>query len=211
MSENTNVVGNSFLDGRSNAGRFDLTSIALHWLTTVLVGAQFATTWLLSRPGANVEALLTAHRSTGMFVWAVVIARIAWRSYFAELPPFPASMPKLQQWAAKLNEYGLYVPLLLQPLTGNTGVLFRGRPFVLFAWEMPALLTPNKTIYEVLELGPRTRCCGSSRAHWASCGGGSIPWRGPAGRGSPKNAAMDGAVSREPLRHLSRVDDDPAN
>ena len=91
MSENTNVVGNSFLDARSKAGRFDLTSIALHWLTIVLVGAQFATAWLLSRPGANVEALLTAHRSTGMFVWAVVIARIAWRSYFAELPPFPAS------------------------------------------------------------------------------------------------------------------------
>jgi superoxide oxidase len=103
------------------------------------------------RPGASVEALLTAHRSTGVFVWAVVIARVALRSYFAELPPFPASMPKLQQWAAKLSEYGLYVLLLLQPLTGLASVLFRGRPFVLFGWQMPALLTPNKTIYETLD------------------------------------------------------------
>jgi cytochrome b561 len=40
------------------------------------------------------------------------LARLAWRRRFAYLPPFPESMPKLQQWIAKVNEYGLYVLLL---------------------------------------------------------------------------------------------------
>ena len=53
-------------------------------------------------------------------------------------------MPTLQQRIAKLNEYGLYGLLLVQPLTGLGNTLFRGRPFALFAWQVPTLFAPNK-------------------------------------------------------------------
>ena len=55
-------------------------------------------------------------------------------------------MPKLQQWIANANEYGLYALLLVQPITGIGDVLFHGRPFMLFVWQVPALLTPDPTI-----------------------------------------------------------------
>jgi cytochrome b561 len=55
-------------------------------------------------------------------------------------------MPKLQQSIAKANEYGLYALILVQPITGLGNLLFHGRPFELFIWEVPALLAPNAAI-----------------------------------------------------------------
>ena len=67
----------------------------------------------------------------------------AWRKTFARLPPFPASMPKLQQRAATANEYALYALLLAQPLTGLGQTIFRGAPFQLGLWRTPALTAAN--------------------------------------------------------------------
>jgi len=73
-----------------------------------------------------------------------VAARLIWRCGFAQLPPFPSSMPKLQQRIAMLNEYALYMLLLVQPLTGLVATLFGGRPFALFSWRVPAFLAADK-------------------------------------------------------------------
>ena len=134
----------------AEAGRFDRTSLALHWLTVLLVIAQLTTAWLLSQAGDDAGAavtLLVVHRSTGVLIWLVVAGRLVWRSRFADLPPFPASMPRLQQAIAKANEYGLYTLLLVQPLTGLGDTLFRGHAFSLFVWRVPALLATDKALY----------------------------------------------------------------
>jgi cytochrome b561 len=133
------------------AGRFDQVSIALHWLTLALVVGQLTTAWLIDAADNDAAVrLLTIHRSLGLATWCVVVSRLAWRLRFARLPPFPASMPKLQQSAAKLNEYGLYAVLLLQPLTGLGDTVFRGRPFTLIVWRIPALTPPDKPLFHAL-------------------------------------------------------------
>ena len=101
--------------------RFDQTSMLLHWLTVLLIVVQFASIWAHEAVGhhSGLEApLLSLHRSTGVLTWFVTVMRLLWRRYFAYLPPFPSSMPKFQQIAAKANEYGLYVLLLAMPITG---------------------------------------------------------------------------------------------
>ncbi len=135
---------------RARAGRFDQVSIALHWLTVLLVLGQFASAWLVEREIAWAEVLQLAHRSLGVATWIVVAARLAWRRLFADLPPFPAGMPRLQQGLAKLNEYALYLLLLVQPLTGLASLLFRGHPFALFARQVPALLKQDKPVAHAL-------------------------------------------------------------
>src|SRR5882724_11964697 len=77
-------------------------------------------------------------------------ARLAWRLSIATLPPFPPAMPKLQQQIAKANEYGLYLLLFLQPLTGLAQTLFRGRPFPLFFAEVPAIVPQDAALVHVL-------------------------------------------------------------
>jgi superoxide oxidase len=126
--------------------RFDRTSIILHWLTAFLILVQFASIWSLEAVGDESSlglALLSLHRTTGVSTLVVVVARLFWRHYFAYLPPFPPSMPKLQQIIAKANEYGLYILLLAMPITGLARVVLRGQPFDLFLWQVPALMEPN--------------------------------------------------------------------
>jgi superoxide oxidase len=133
--------------------RFDRISIALHWLTVLLVVAQFTTAWLreaVDHDTSLAAAILATHRTTGMLTWIVGLVRLVWRHKFAHLPPFPETMPKLQQSIAKANEYGLYALIFVQPITGLGRVLFRGQPFGLFIWEVPALLEPNPAIRGLL-------------------------------------------------------------
>jgi cytochrome b561 len=129
------------------AERFDATSMTLHWLTAVLVAGQFATALVHDQvKGEAAVTLLMLHRSAGVLTWLVVVGRLIWRRWYAFLPPFPAHMPRLQQSAAKLNEYGLYGLLVLQPLTGAGNTLMRGKPFVLSFWDVPVMFGPNKPV-----------------------------------------------------------------
>jgi phosphohistidine phosphatase SixA len=68
---------------------------------------------------------------------------------FAYLPPFPETMPKLQQSIAKSNEFVLYALILLQLTTGFSWGLFGSRPFELFIWRVPALWGPNPEIHRL--------------------------------------------------------------
>jgi cytochrome b561 len=128
------------------AGRFDQISIIFHWLSLALVAGQMTTGWLFYRGIGDATMLLAAHRATGALIWIVIATRLVWRRYLAYLPPYPKSMPRTQQRIAMLNEYGLYGLLLLQPLTGLAMMLFRGRPFTLFLWEVPAVLNRNLAV-----------------------------------------------------------------
>jgi superoxide oxidase len=133
-------------------GRFDQASIVLHWLTVLLVVVQFASIWAHEAVGHHsglAAPLLSLHRSTGVLTWFVTVMRLFWRRTFAYLPPFPSSMPKFQQIAAKTNEYGLYLLLLALPITGLARVVLRGQPFDLFFWHLPALLEPNPALRSI--------------------------------------------------------------
>ena len=151
MGESSTVVVLAPAKSRPQAGRFDQLSIALHWLTLLLVTGQLTTAWLLVQAGSvDAASLLTVHRSLGLVTWGVVAGRLTWRLRFAHQPPFPASMSKPQQWTATLNEYGLYLLLLLQPLTGLGDTVFRGRPFTLVIWRAPPLLHADKPVFHAL-------------------------------------------------------------
>jgi cytochrome b561 len=149
MTESLESAERFAIEAVAEGGRFDQTSIALHWLTVLLIIVQFTSAWLREAVGHEnslAAAILATHRTSGMLTWIVGLVRLVWRHGFAYLPPFPQGMPKLQQWIAKANEYGLYALLFVQPITGLGNVLFHGRPFQMLIWEVPALLEPNPAI-----------------------------------------------------------------
>ena len=121
------------LEGR--VACFDGISQALHWLTVLLVIGQFASAFLHGqRHGAAAELLLTFHRSAGVATWIVVAMRLLWRRWFTDL-----------------NEYGQYLLLLSLPLTGLAAMLVSGHPFVLFLWQVPALMAQDKPLAHLLK------------------------------------------------------------
>jgi superoxide oxidase len=85
--------------------------------------------------------LLQTHRSLGVTVWAVTALRLAWRLTNASLPPFPPQMSTLHRVAVKLSEYAMYALLLGQPVRGMLTTLSGGRPFALFMWQVPQLIS----------------------------------------------------------------------
>ncbi|HEY3947412.1 cytochrome b [Phenylobacterium sp.] len=130
---------------RSGA-RFDPISMAFHWATALVVIAMFASAWAigLAADAAGAQRMLSVHRSLGVTLWVVTLARLAWRLRFATRPPLPADLPRAQRLAAALNEGALYAILLVQPLTGLAQSLARGRPFGLFGLEVPKLMVRDK-------------------------------------------------------------------
>ena len=142
----------------NNARRpsFDGVTISLHWATACLVLALFATAWshalAEARHSSLAPVLLQIHRSFGVTVWVVTALRVGWRMTRASLPPFPAQMARLHRAAVKLSEYGLYVLLLGQPATGLLTTLFGGRPFTLFVWQFPALVSRDEMLRAVFHL-----------------------------------------------------------
>jgi cytochrome b561 len=149
MTGTTAATRRAWTKPASKAGRFDQSSIALHWLTVALVIGQLTTAFMLlqAEDGAGSAVLLTTHRSMGIITWMVGAFRLVWRLRFAKLPPFPASMPKWQQLVAKANEYGLYGLLLVQPITGLGDTVFRGRPFMFIVWKVPTLVHVDKPVF----------------------------------------------------------------
>jgi cytochrome b561 len=152
MAEYFDSVGELAQRRVHERGRFDQASIALHWLTVLLIIGQFTSAWLhgaVEHGSSLAAAILATHRTLGVVTWTVALARLVWRRNFAYLPAFPESMPKLQQSIAKANEYGLYALILLQPITGFCWGLVGDHPFELFIWQMPALLGPNPEFHRL--------------------------------------------------------------
>ena len=90
----------------------------LHWTVAVLVLSQIclgwaAKSWHLSPTKID---LFVWHKSIGMLILVLMLARVAWRSINVT-PSLPSGMAPLERLAARLSHVLLYI-LLLMPLTG---------------------------------------------------------------------------------------------
>lgn len=128
--------------------RYDPVSISLHWLTLVLLIVLFGSIWAREGAGGGDTAalLLTVHRSAGVLVWLVTLARLIWKLSAASAPPLPAAMPRAQRWMARANEGALYLLLVAQPITGMVQSVARGKPFPLLGLAFPALMARDKAL-----------------------------------------------------------------
>jgi len=133
-------------------------SRALHWLVAVLVFGQIALGWWMlsipkSPPGLRAD-WFNLHKSIGLTVAALMIARLAWRLRHRPAPL--QGMPAWQRQAAGANHALLYVLLILQPAWGYLGSSFTRYPIRYFGvtlpkwgWDSPAL----KDLFSAAHLG----------------------------------------------------------
>jgi cytochrome b561 len=128
--------------------RFDALTLWLHWITALLVFAQFATALTLDHVApARIDLLLAVHRSTGLLLWGVTVARLAWRLTCMRIPPADPGLPRWQRLAARANAYALYLLLLAQPATGLVDSLFRAHAFPVFGVTVPVLFVRSKAVF----------------------------------------------------------------
>ncbi len=102
------------------AQRLGITTRALHWTTAALVAGGFSAAWLFNAlgPGPTAAKLVEVHRSTGLCILLVTLARLVWRATHP-LPPVPSA--PWERWLAGAVQALLYLALLTMPILGWLG------------------------------------------------------------------------------------------
>ena len=123
----------------------------LHWTVVGLVALQF--TLGLSAHGMPLSLLrlklLVWHKSIGMTVFALMLARLGWRLY-SPAPALPATLQGWQRVLAHVSHWMLYALLLVMPVVGwitssasNLTVTWFGQ------FSFPNLVTPDKALADL--------------------------------------------------------------
>jgi cytochrome b561 len=97
--------------------QYDNFAIFLHWMTVILVLAQFglAITWgWFARPTRHL--MIVTHMSFGIILSAVIVIRIAWRLIPGH--QMPAAVSGWTETAAKIVHYLLYAMLAAEAVLG---------------------------------------------------------------------------------------------
>ncbi|MEP6739267.1 MAG: cytochrome b [Caldimonas sp.] len=131
--------------------RYSRVAAWLHWAIGIALLAQIAFGFLLDTiaPRGTPErtATINLHKSIGIVLGVLIVARIAWRLGHAA-PAWPASMSPLLQRAARVGHRTLYVCMVVMPLAGyiasnfsKHGVRFFGTVLASWGPDWPAAYT----------------------------------------------------------------------
>ena len=134
-------VFDSHRTAMSGPTSFDGITIAFHWATVLFVLGLLVTALLHGQLHDDYAKMLALriHRSLGVAAWFITVFRIAWRVSAAQMPPFPTTMTARHRALVQISEYALYALLVIQPVTGLTATITRGRGFDLFWSHIPPL------------------------------------------------------------------------
>jgi cytochrome b561 len=138
---------------RNSTGSYGAVAKFLHWGIVILIIVQYflaeASEELPDGPGKL--DMITRHKSLGMLLLLLALARIGWKLANRGLPP-PVPMPNAQRIAAAAGHGLLYLLLLAQPISGWMMSSAAGYPVSLFGLvEFPALVGENHDLHESLE------------------------------------------------------------
>lgn len=127
--------------GKIREGRYDRVASALHWAIGAALLAQIAFGFglddIASRGTPARSAAINLHKSFGLVLGVLIVARFAWRLAHRP-PPWPASMSVGQRRAAQLGHGALYACMLILPVAGYIGSNFSKHGLRFFGMLLPA-------------------------------------------------------------------------
>ena len=126
---------------RSSAERYGAVAMSLHWLIAALIITNICLGLYmgdLPRSDPNKFLIIQTHKSIGLTVLVLSIARLGWR-LVNPVPPLPPGMSAPLRFAARATHYLFYFLIVAIPLSGwlmvSTSPLGFGTPyFGLFEW-----------------------------------------------------------------------------
>ena len=104
---------------RNTSERWGSLSIALHWVTALLVLGLVAVGFVMEElPNTPMKReVYVLHKSFGLTVLFLTALRLGWR-LVQPTPSLPAGTSALQRWAARAGHAGLYALLVAVPASG---------------------------------------------------------------------------------------------
>ncbi|MFT3726202.1 MAG: YceI family protein [Terricaulis sp.] len=107
----------------NSAARYAAVAIVLHWaiaaaiLFNIPLGLWMHAQAASGHVDTGVFRAFQLHKSVGLTVLALSLARLAWR-LMNPPPPLPAAMPKWERFAALTTHWAFYALMIALPLTG---------------------------------------------------------------------------------------------
>jgi cytochrome b561 len=127
---------------KNTTERYGWIAILLHWLTAIAVIGLFGLGWYMTsltyydpfyKTGPHI------HKSIGVLLFALVLARLLWR-VFNPQPALPAHSPSWEHVIAKLTHALLYLLLIAIMISGYLISTANGLEIAVFNWfDIPAL------------------------------------------------------------------------
>jgi cytochrome b561 len=138
---------------RNTANSYGAVAKFLHWGIVILIIAQYVLAEAAEEleDGPDKFATIANHKSVGMLILLLMLARIGWKLANRGLPqPLPMARP--QQIAAAAGHGILYLLLLALPLSGWLMSSAAGYPPAFFGlFEFPSLVGASHDLNETLE------------------------------------------------------------
>jgi cytochrome b561 len=136
---------------------YSLHSKLIHWLMSIMIlGMLFIGFFLDDFPVAQKAFVYTIHKSTGLLLMVLVIIRLAMR-FTSSYPALPDSTPTIVVHIAKWNVFGLYLMMILMPLSGFLMSSLSGYPVPFYGLFTIDSLWQNKLVaglsHEFHEIG----------------------------------------------------------
>ena len=137
---------------RNTAEAYGSLARFLHWAIVLLIVPQYFIAEAAEELPKGLERLqlMDWHKSLGMLVLLLTLARIGWKIVNRGLPG-PIGNP-WQRKAAAAGHGLLYLLVLAQPISGWAMSSAANFPVTLFGWfQFPALVAENDALHEALE------------------------------------------------------------
>jgi len=102
----------------ASQSRYSAVAIVLHWAIAILIVMNLLVGMRLEDlKGMTKFFVLQWHKSYGITVLVLTLARLGWR-VFHRPPPFPEHMSAWEKAAARAAHWGFYVLMVALPVTG---------------------------------------------------------------------------------------------
>lgn len=101
----------------ADGGRYSTVSIALHWTIAALIVLQVALAGRMEARTPEAFAVFQLHKSIGITVLLLSLARLAWRLIHPP-PPEPETLARWERALSRVVHWAFYAVMIGMPLTG---------------------------------------------------------------------------------------------
>jgi cytochrome b561 len=136
---------------RNTTARWGVLSQTFHWLIVALVATQVVLALTADDLPAGMQklVLLARHKSVGITILLLAIARLAWRAA-NPVPALPSTLKPYERALAHFTHFALYALLFAMPLTGWMMSSARGFPVSWFGLvQLPDLVPTDRGLYRI--------------------------------------------------------------
>ncbi len=134
---------------KHSEARYGSPSIALHWLTLILLAGVYAVQeldFLVARGSPERAAMHNLHYVLGLLTLLVVVVRLAVRVAAGAVPAIQPPPPVWQKRAARIMYAALYLLLLGLPLVGWVLLGAKGHTLSFAGTDLPMLAGADKAL-----------------------------------------------------------------